>query len=136
MARFSIQKRYNKERVFNVDTSKFDYYSLGEIYENDNKIYQVRGIYINTRSHFDDAPVIATNDKYVNLPAHLLNTCKEILNDAQAIKAINDGYVGFSIYKYEKERYNKTCYSINWVDITPEMFENNSDGNIEDFEME
>lgn len=126
---FSFSKKFNKERLFNVDTSNFDYVSLEDLFydslqsnDGDSKaasetVYKIRGVYINTKGNYDPAPVIATDDCYVNLPSHMTETCMAMLADPSCIKAINDGKCGFTIYEYEQKRYNKTCYSVRWVDM-------------------
>ena len=136
---FSISKKYNKEKLFKINTDGFEYISLEDLYKEresnvaiedfeepeevkeivEETIYQVRGIYINTKGLFDDAPVVALDSAYVNLPAHMTQICREILSDPQAIAAINAGRVGFTIYAYEKPQYHKTCYSVRWVDTEP-----------------
>ena len=125
MARFSFSKSYNKERVFDINTEDFDYVSLESLYNSveDGHVFPVRGIYINEKSLYDPAPVIATDDCYVNFPSHMYKQCVDILNDKRAIAAINNGMVGFSIYEYEQKRFHKTCYSIRWEDIDPEIAE-------------
>ena len=136
---FSISKKYNKDKLFKINTDGFEYLSLEDLYKEresnvviedfedheevkeivEETIYQVRGIYINTKGLFDDAPVVALDSAYVNLPAHMTQICREILSDPQAIAAINAGRVGFTIYAYEKPQYHKTCYSVRWVDTEP-----------------
>ena len=116
-SRFSFSKRYNKEKVFTINTSSFDYVSLEEMYHDDEAVYPVRGVYINEKSLYDPAPVLATDDCYVNLPSHILNECRDMIADRQAVSAINRGLVGFTIYKYHQARFNRDCYSVKWVDI-------------------
>ena len=36
---------------------------------------------------------------------------------AKAVKAINEGHLGFIIEKYHQKRYDKDCYSVEWVDL-------------------
>lgn len=127
--KFSFANKYNTERLFDIDTSGFDYMSLEDLYNEalqscegditaaEQEVFTVHGLYINTKGNFDDAPVAALDECYVNLPAHLCESVREILRDSKAIKAINEGKVGFTIYSYEQRRFNKTCYSIRWVDI-------------------
>lgn len=115
----SFSKRFNKEKLFNIDTTDFEYYSLEEMYHDDETVYPVRGIYLNNKSLFEPAPVVATDSYYVNLPAHMYEDCKAILADRKAIAEINSGQVGFKIYTYEQKKFNKTCYSITWVDVVP-----------------
>ena len=119
----SFAKRFNKEKLFNIDCSDFEYYSLEEMYKDNDTVYPVRGIYINTKSLYDDAPVIATDSYYVNFPAHMLDSCKDILKDKSAIADINRGVVGYKIYKYVQKKFNKECYSVEWVDVDPADFE-------------
>lgn len=126
---FSFSKKFNRERLFNVDTSDYEYFSLEDLFDEalatnegdidaaSEEVFPIRGVYINTRGNFDPAPVIATDDRYVNLPSHMTEICQQMLADPSCIKAINEGKCGFSIYKYQQRRYNKTCYSVKWVDI-------------------
>ena len=129
--RFSFSKRFNKEKIFNIDTTNFDYVSLEEMYQDDDIVYPVRGIYLNEKSLYDPAPVIATDSYYVNLPSHMYQQCKEILGDRIAINEINKGCVGFIIYRYEQKRFNKICYSIRWVDVNPDDFKTEETTDIE-----
>lgn len=122
MAHSSFAKRFNKEKLFNIDCSDFEYYSLEEIYQNDDKVYPVCGIYLNNKSLYDPAPVVATKDCYVNLPAHMYADCKGIIEDRTAVADINRGVVGFKIYKYVQKKFNRVCYSITWVDVDPDEF--------------
>ena len=123
MANFSFSKKFNTRKLFNIETEGFGYTSLEELFmENDNEedssqVYVVRGIYINDKGMFEPAPVAALDDRYVNLPSHLTNACKEMIADPLAVLAINQGHCGFRIEKYFKEKYNKFCYSIEWVDL-------------------
>lgn len=115
----SFAKKFNKQKLFNIDTTEFEYYSLEEMYESDDEVYPVRGLYINKKSMYGPAPLLATDEYYVNLPEHMLDDVMNILEDRLAIADINRGVVGFKIYKYEQKRFNKICYSITWVDINP-----------------
>lgn len=122
---FSFAGEYNKERQFNIDTTDFEYFNLEDIFDGDDtKVYPCNGIYISTKGYYGKHPVVAMDDKYVNLPQHMLDMCVDILNDKRAVKAINDGKVGFSIYKYIQKRFGTECYSIRWVDIKPGSYPN------------
>lgn len=117
MAKFNFAKKYNRERIFPIDTNGFEYYSLSDLAEEfpEEQIYVVRGIYINSKSQFGAAPVIALDDRYVNFPQHTMSVVEDILNDNNAIAAINEGHVGFTLYKYNS--HNRVCYGVTWVDI-------------------
>ena len=114
---FSVAKKYNTQKVFEVNTEDFDYKSLEELYLDEETVYIVRGLYINNKGNFGPKPVLATEDYYVNIPSHLVDNIREMIEDRTTVKAINDGCVGFTIYKYYQKRYNKDCYSIKWVDV-------------------
>lgn len=125
MARFSFSKKFNTEKLFNIETEDFEYMSLEDLAkatENSEEpvVFIIRGIYINRKSLYDPSPVVALDDTYVNLPSHLLPACEEMLHDRLAVDAINQGRCGFRIEKYFQKRYQKECYSVEWVDILPD----------------
>lgn len=124
--KFSISRQYNREPLFpEVDTEGLEYFELQDIFDNPDTIWLVEAVYINTKGLYDDRPVLVVSGidgrefrGYVNLPSHLTKTCQAILEDRNAIEAIKNGAVGFTIYTYNARNYNnKTCYSIRWVDI-------------------
>lgn len=112
-------EKYNKKR-FDLDTNGFEYRALADCF-NDNGadyVYTIGAIYINTKSQYGNAPVFAVTDGYyVNVPKHMLNTAVEMLNDDDAIKAINAGKVGFKIYPYTSNKYHRDAFSVDFVNI-------------------
>lgn len=113
---------FNRTRLFNIDTTDFEYLKLKDLYERDGDgaTYVIRGLYLGTKSDFaEETPIVATDDCYVNIPQHQLIDIKEMLNDKQAINMINAGTAGFMIDKYVKKLKNgtKTCYKAVWVDL-------------------
>lgn len=124
MPKFSFASKFNTGKIFNVITENFEYISLEDLSSitvedgsTEPQTFIVRGIYINDKSLFEPSPVLALDDVYVNLPSHLLKPCKEMIADSRAVKAINEGHLGFRIETYVKEKYNKTCYTVEWVDL-------------------
>lgn len=123
---FSFASSFNTKRLFDIDTSDFEYKKLEELWNENSdivaeeevctKVFPVCGLYLNKKSMYDPQPVVATDECYVNLPANMFDSALEILSDPRAIKAINDGKVGFLIDKYYQKRYEKYCYSVIWVD--------------------
>lgn len=93
------------------------YISLENLFnKNPEKIYDVKALYINTKSRFGDAPCVAIDPvTIVNLPKHLLETVKEMINDDECVDAINNNEVKFKIYSYYDETFNITCYSVEWL---------------------
>ena len=117
MSRFA--SKYNRARKFNVDTNNFEYQSLADLYNNNGKemVYPLTAIYINSKSKFGEAPVLATNDCFVNAPSHMLDVARDILADDEAIADINNGKVGFEIYIYHNDKFNRDCFGVNFVDM-------------------
>ena len=118
MAKFSFAK-FNKERLFNVDTSDYDYVKLEDLFEKDGEgaVYPVLGLYIGTKSKYDaETPILATDEAYVNLPVHQLGEVKAMLEDRDAVNAINAGQCGFTIEKFHQKRFDIDCYSAKWCD--------------------
>ena len=116
----SVTRFNNDVAKFAFEPSKdFAFKTLEELYKENgkDKVYTVKGMYINTKGMYGANPVIVCDDCYVSLPKHLMDTVKEIRGDLQLVNDINNGKVGFEIYEYVQPTYNRTCYSINWLDI-------------------
>lgn len=133
MANFNFSS-LNKERMFDFDTSKItgEYTNLESLYQRDGEDtqYQVKAVYVSTKSEYnDESPILALADTYVNLPQHQLPDIKAMINTPSAVAAINNGFCGFKIRKYEKQLKNKkgklqpkTCYSAEWINVDPDDF--------------
>ena len=108
-----------RTRRFDADTSQLRFESLADLYNNNGAemIYILTGVYINTKSKYGEAPVFATPDFMVNIPSYLLATSKDIIADDAACAAINGGQVGFKIYTYRHERYNRVCFGVKFVNL-------------------
>lgn len=124
---YSFASSFNQKKLFDVDTSEYDYKKLEELFEENkidnpelgevcDRVFPVCGVYINSKSMFDPQPTVATDECYVNFPAHMYQAACNILNDPRAITAINSGKVGFRIEKYYQKRFEKFCYTAIWVD--------------------
>lgn len=114
----AIAGKYNKAKRFTFEAPKdFSYAKLEELYkEGEVNVRPLKALYINTKGKFGDRPLAVTDKCFVNLPNHMLNIVKEMLNDDELVKAINEDKVAFEIYSYEDKTYNKVCYSVNWID--------------------
>lgn len=113
---FSVSK-FNKGSRYDFQIPKdFKFVSLHDLFNDNGKdfIYGVKGLYINRKSKYGDAPVVVTTNELVDLPKHLLDTVQEMRADKDVTDAINNDHVGFQIYTYEKD--GRVCYSVNWVD--------------------
>lgn len=113
----SFAAKFNKT-AFGIDTADFAYIKLGELYKRDGAdvVHPVNGLFV-SKSPLGESPCIidAENKLLVNSPAHLAATFRDIINDDEAVEAIKNGKVGYTIYEYDS--HSKKCYSLNWVDI-------------------
>lgn len=114
---FKFSKIYNKT-TFAIDTKDYEYKKLSKLFtENEpQKVYKLNGIYLN-RGKFGMQGVLIVSDLkvLVNVPLHMTDTIQAILADVEAIEAIEQGKVGFTIYSYESKE--KECFTIRFVDL-------------------
>lgn len=84
-------------------------------YNGIDRIYILKGCYINKRGLYGDEPVLISDTFFVNAPIHLCETINNVLKDENSIKLINLNKVGFKFYQYE----NKfgLQLGIEWVDL-------------------
>lgn len=95
----------------------FEYVNLKELVDRNgfDAVYKINALYINKKGKYGDAPVIATDTELVNAPQHLLETVLEVIADQSSRLMIDNGEVGFKIYKY-KNSYGDN-YAVEWVDL-------------------
>lgn len=115
-----IASKYNKALSrFNHKLGEgAEYKSLESLYSTKKgatNLLEVRGLYINHKGKFGDAPVLVSTEFFVNLPKHLTDDVVEMCKDDDFVQAVNDGLVMAEIYQYETN--GKTCYSVNWIDV-------------------
>lgn len=116
--------KYGRKSVtWKVTTKGRKYFKLEELaaqYAPDRK-YIIDCMFINTMSQYGDAPVVGVADAkepfMVNLPKHLLSDVKEMLQDTEAVEAIQLGRAGFTIRIYNPKGSTRNCYTVDWVDI-------------------
>lgn len=116
----SFASKFNKT-TFGIDTTDFQYTKLADIFNSATEggkdaVHNINGLYVH-KSPLGDSPVVIdeSNKRLVNLPSHTAETVREILADDEAVQAIKDGKVGYTIYDYES--HGKKCYSISFVDL-------------------
>ena len=109
-----IASKYNKGARFDYKMPEGAGYKNLSDFPEDKEI-PIKGLYINHKSQYGDAPVAMIDGSFVNLPKHLTDTVKDMLHDDEFIAAVNAGKVGFKVYSYENN--SKTCYSVNWIDL-------------------
>lgn len=114
-----LMSKFNNTNVFGINTSNYKYTNLNILYNTDpNATHKVLGVFVNTKGKYGAEPnAIIENNLIVNLPRHLLETVNELLDDDSYIDYIKSGHVGFSIYQYHSNKYDKDAYSVTWLDL-------------------
>lgn len=115
-----IANKYNKTKMFNFSIpQEYKYISLSELFQKNgkDKVYPVLAMYINKKSRYGDAPIVATDEFLVNLPSYLLDTVKDMMKDEELVDAVNESKFGFTIYQYANKNTGELCFSVNWVDM-------------------
>ena len=116
-----LMNKFNNNRRFTFEANDdMPFKSLAEMYaiNGADTVYILRGLYVNKKSRYGDAPVAITDLAFVNLPKHLLSTVEDMINDREVVNAVNNGDVGFKIEQYVPRNYpDKLAYSVTWLDI-------------------
>lgn len=114
---FSFANFFNKV-TFSIDVTDFEYCKLATLYNEQapQTVYHLDGMWVN-KSPLGESPVFicAELGKLVNMPMHLTPTVKEILANPNAVNAIKNGKVGFTVYEYES--HGRKCYNVKFADI-------------------
>lgn len=117
----SFAKKYNKGNIiFDIDITDFNFMKLETMYtEFGDNVVKVDGLYINKKGKYNPHPVAINVDDglLIDLPEHMTEVVEDILKDAESISLIKKGVVGLRAKKYKDKKYNKTCYSAEWVDL-------------------
>ena len=112
-----LMSRFNHTNIFDVDTKNFKWVNLETLFNTDpDKTYTLLGLFTKG-SKFGKEPDAIIKGYKVNLPRHLLDTVEDMLDDNQVIEAIKAGKVGFKVYSYHSNTYNKDAYSVTWLDL-------------------
>lgn len=113
----SFAKKYNRKDVFNIDTKEYPFVKLSELYKKDGAemVHPFNGCFIVSTKLGESAVAIdAIRKQLVNLPLHMVDIIREIINDTEAVDMIKSGGVGYQIREYES--HGKKCYTIDFVD--------------------
>lgn len=115
-----IASKYNTVvNRFNFQSdSTFDFFKLQDLFmEDKDQVWVIKALWINESGKFGASPVVTLEDRYINLPNHKLQLVRDLIADDEAVEAINNGKLGFTVYQYNDDKHDKTCFSINLVDI-------------------
>lgn len=123
----SFAKKYNKERLFEVDNDGLEYANGEELLKKygKNAVYEVSALYISKAGFYGDSPIARVtigvgSTEYtclMNMPKHMTKVVKEILSDPTSIEEIRDRKVGIKLCPYHNDTYNRDCVGVEWIDL-------------------
>lgn len=91
-----------------------EYKNLKNLYENEDvKQVPLYGLFINSKGYYGDSPIAVSKGYNINLPKHLLEPVKEMIEDREVIELVNTGNVFMEIYPYTN-RWG-TNYSVKFI---------------------
>ena len=97
-----------------VDGKDFPFKKLSEYSEGD--MLTARGFYINSKGKYKPHPIVILDDVKVDLPEHLTETVKLILENVEMCEAVDNGKCMLEVYKYDSSQ-RKDCYSVKFLDV-------------------
>lgn len=109
---FSVTKFNNASNKFSYRLGNdASYKKLADL--DTTATYSVRGLFVNSKSRYPHA--VAVSDAfYIDLPSHMTETVKAMIDDPETVDAINKALVGVRVYTYTRD--GRTLYSAKWVD--------------------
>lgn len=117
----SFASRHNKGKKFDIDLTDYSYCSLKDFVADKapEDVFQIAGLYINTKGNFKPHPVAIIPEYKVllDLPQYMTDEVVDILANDEDIEEINNGLVGISFYEYHSDTYKKDCIGVNWEDV-------------------
>lgn len=115
----SFAAKYNTPTFLIRESKNLPFRTLKELINENNEkmVYRVNLIYFNYKTNYDPHPVVVSDDYSINLPPSLMEVCKRIVNDYEAVDAINKGLVGIKITSYTNSY--GVQYTATWVDLQP-----------------
>lgn len=115
-----LMGRFNKGYKFDVDLSGAEFVKLKDIYNGDeSEQFYINGLFdFTANSRFgDNVCAHLTTGSLVTLPKHCADDVREMLQDDEIVKAINDAMVGFTIRKYTDTKYGRgELLTVEWFD--------------------
>lgn len=114
----SVLDKYNKGNRFDFEAPEdFEFVKPKELYEdeNENNKRPLKALFINNKSKFGDSAVAVTTSELVNLPNHMVEDVKEMMQDDEVIDLVNNDKVMIEIYTFNN-KYGK-CYGVKFEEI-------------------
>lgn len=107
--------KFNKKKspTWNYNTSDFDYVKTSDVYAKIGDMpFNIHGVFITPDNGYGEGAVLIADKCFVNAPKNFVPTVKEILNDDNAVKEINEHGARVFIEQYYSKKYKRDGYSI------------------------
>lgn len=114
----SFANKHNKGGIdWNAKTDGFQFWKREECYkESPDKIWKLKGLYINRKGKFGDHAVAITDDRFIDLPDYMTDEVQSIISNDEDINDIIAGKVGFKIEPFTDKTFGRECYGVRWID--------------------
>lgn len=119
----SLNKHKFNKIDWGIDTKKFIYAKLSELYERAPKEkYIVKGFFfIKSQYGLQCVAMLADKKLLVALPQSENETISELLNNTDFVSAVKNGDLSITIRQYKSKTYKKMCYAVEYEN-TNEIF--------------
>lgn len=113
----SILNQFNSGHGFEYDKEvEREFINFKELYEKvGDKPVVVRALFINTKGHYGNAPVIVSDTHMINAPQHMLEVVQGMRETQEVVEMVNQGRVGLKLYEYTN-KYGKAVGG-EWVEL-------------------
>lgn len=115
----TLLSKYNSNNLNPFDYEQVaqpEYKRLEDLYKAGETQITILGFFINTKSKFGESAVAMAEGYNINLPNHLKDTVKEMIQDQDIVELANNKCLGIEIYEYHSKKWGKN-YSVNFIEI-------------------
>lgn len=112
--------QFNKGSKYVVNTEGMEFKKIKEIYISGGlNIHPALGLIKNTKNEMGLSFAVITNDKLVNVPAHMNDVLTAMYDSPEVTKAFNDKsvYVQFTETEYENKFGKGITYFVNFLTL-------------------
>lgn len=107
--------RFTFQQIENPQYFKLkDLFAKG--FRDEKNVFTVRGAYINHGGRYGDSAALICDGFNINLPSHMCDEIRVMIDDPADITSINNGEVGGYVYEYQNKN-GGTSYGLRWVDL-------------------
>ena len=101
-----------------INTKGFPFKKIREIVAEGKERVKIRGLFLSKGTFGLQGNLIAEG-YIISLPKNLTETVKSIIDSPEAVEAVKRGELAVSFREYHSDKYNKDCWSINFLNDTP-----------------